>query len=302
MKPIFLLFFFGVIIISLQGLVPLTPHFNQFVTTPSLPTNINLIVGGDVMLGRSVYSRSLKSNDFSWAFKNISQDFTNADISFINLESPITSDCKPTDSGTVFCAPPSQVSGLVSSGIDVANIANNHILDQGQSGIDSTISYLKENQILPLGIDPVIIDKAGVKFGFLGFNALASLDKDTLASQIVDTKKQVDILIVSFHWGTEYTSFPSKTQVSLAHLSIDQGADIVVGHHPHWVQAKEYYLGKPIYYSLGNLIFDQMWSEKTREGLVVKFIFSGKNLITAQEYPVKIFDYGQPEFTDKSHD
>jgi len=302
MKPVFLLFFLGVILISFQGLIPSTPRLNKPMSAPPPTEDIVLIAGGDVMLGRSVYSQSQKSNDSSWAFKNISQEFRNADISFINLESPITPNCKTADSGTIFCAPPSQLTGLVSSGIDVANIANNHILDHGQVGIDSTISYLKENNISPLDPDPVIVERAGVKFGFLGFNALEQLDRGKIASLIADINKQADVLIVSFHWGTEYTSSPSQAQISLAHLSIDQGADIVIGHHPHWVQTKEYYLGKPIYYSLGNLIFDQMWSEQTRDGLVVKFFFSGKNFITTQEYPVKIFNYGQPEFAVKSND
>ena len=101
------------------------------------------------------------------------------------------------------------------------------------------------------------------------------------------------MVIATFHWGNEY-SHRSLHQVELAHLAVDSGADVVIGHHPHWVQEVETYLGKPIYYSLGNLVFDQMWSEETRTGLVVKLNFSGSTLISQEQIPIKIFDYGQP--------
>ncbi|EKD53151.1 MAG: hypothetical protein ACD_61C00138G0004, partial [uncultured bacterium] len=79
-----------------------------------------------------------------------------------------------------------------------------------------------------------------------------------------------------------------------ARLAIDSGADVVIGHHPHWVQEIETYKGKPVYYSLGNLVFDQMWSEETEKGILVRLTFSGKALVAQEELPVKIFDYGQP--------
>ena len=77
-------------------------------------------------------------------------------------------------------------------------------------------------------------------------------------------------------------------------MAIDSGADVVIGHHPHWVQEIETYKGKPVYYSLGNLVFDQMWSEETRNGLVVKLTFSGNTLVSQEQVPIKIVDYGQP--------
>ena len=77
-------------------------------------------------------------------------------------------------------------------------------------------------------------------------------------------------------------------------MAIDLGADAVIGHHPHWVQEKEIYKSKPIYYSLGNLVFDQMWSEETKKGLMVKLTYQNDKLINQEEIPVKIFDYGSP--------
>jgi len=262
------------------------------------PEMITFIAGGDVMLGRSVNTRSRKNKDFSWAFRNISQEFYSADISFINLESPLTPDCNPTDAGMIFCAPFENVDGLKTAGIDIANLANNHIGNYGKAGKESTISILRQNNITPVGFEAVVKEIKGVKFGFLGYNALEDLDESKLASDIATLKKQVDVLIATFHWGAEYQAVSNPSQKKLGHLAIDSGADIVIGHHPHWVQEKEIYFGKPIYYSLGNLIFDQAWSGKTQEGLVVKFIFSGKNFLTSHDLRTKIYDYGQPRFVN----
>src|SRR3989339_1445696 len=249
---------------------------------------ITVIAGGDVMLARSVNTKSQKERDFTWAFKNIAQEFSAADISLINLETPMSEKCPLTDTGTVFCAPAGHVQGLKTAGIDVANLANNHIRDQGQAGLDFTITTLLQNGISPIGFSGAIKEIKGIRFGFLGFNAMEKISEESVITQIKKQKDQVDILIATFHWGTEYSAVSNSTQKNLARLSIDSGADAVVGHHPHWVQESEIYQGKPIYYSLGNLIFDQPWSEKTRQGLVVKLFFSGKNFLTAQELPIII--------------
>ena len=309
MKPIFLIFIVLVVVTPLLGsgfpskLISPLPEmiFQPAITqqrTASTSQMITLIVGGDVMLGRSVNTRSIKNKDFTWAFKNIAPEFNSADIALVNLESPFFPDCAPTDTGMIFCAPPTHVEGLKMAGIDIANLANNHIRNQGQEGIDFTISTLEQNNITPIGFEPAVKEIKGVKFGFLGFNAIEKINETSLSTQIKDLGDQVDILIVTFHWGSEYSPKSNDTQKRIAHLSVDSGADVVIGHHPHWVQEKETYLGKPIYYSLGNLIFDQVWSEKTQEGLVVKMFFSGKNYLTSQELPIRIFDFGQPKFVN----
>jgi len=264
-------------------------------------TSTTLLFGGDVMLGRSVGTRIAKNNDPSWPFKKISSILNDADLTFINLESPFGSECKSTDTGMVFCADPISVKGLVGSGVDIANLANNHIDNQGNSGFDLTISTLNQNQIAPVGLGkPVIKTVKNTKIAFLGFNDTPPNFSQVSASwpvnvsdQIIHAKSQADIVIASFHWGNEY-SHRSLHQVELAHMAIDSGADAVIGHHPHWVQEIETYLGKPIYYSLGNLVFDQMWSEETRKGILVKLTYSGSKLIGQEKIPIKIFDYGQP--------
>ncbi|EKD67007.1 MAG: hypothetical protein ACD_48C00640G0003, partial [uncultured bacterium] len=95
-------------------------------------------------------------------------------------------------------------------------------------------------------------------------------------------------------WGEEYTATPSARQKELAHFIIDSGADLILGNHPHWIQPPEVYSGKYIMYAHGNTIFDQMWSEETKIGVIGKYTFSGMRLVDVEFIPTYIQDYGQP--------
>jgi poly-gamma-glutamate synthesis protein (capsule biosynthesis protein) len=103
-----------------------------------------------------------------------------------------------------------------------------------------------------------------------------------------------DVVIPYFHWGAEYVSVPNQRQRSLAYAAIDAGADLVLGAHPHWVQETERYQGVPIFYSLGNFVFDQMWSTETRQGVIATFAFAGSRVTDVQFTPVVIEDYNRP--------
>ncbi|KKT49495.1 MAG: SH3 type 3 domain protein [Candidatus Collierbacteria bacterium GW2011_GWB1_44_197] len=271
------------------------------ITTPSTST-FSLLFGGDVMLGRSVNTRMIKYQDFSWPFKNISALLSSADLTTINLESPFRSGCLPTDKGLIFCSDPRSIAGLITSGVDIVNLANNHIGNQGEEGFAETISILSKAGMVSIGHgSPSIKIIKNTKLAFLGFNDIpplipyiSSSSQENIDSQVSLAKKSADVVIVVIHWGNEYRP-RSLRQVELAHLAIDSGADVVIGHHPHWVQEIETYKGKPIYYSLGNLVFDQMWSEETRKGILVRLMFSGNTLIGQEQIPIKISDYGQPQ-------
>ena len=101
------------------------------------------------------------------------------------------------------------------------------------------------------------------------------------------------------HSGTEYVNDPNKRQIEFAHNAIDFGADLIIGHHPHVVQTIEKYKDKYIFYSLGNFIFDQMWSQETKEGLIVKFIFEKNKNIQFSIIPIVIEDYSQPRLANE---
>jgi poly-gamma-glutamate synthesis protein (capsule biosynthesis protein) len=118
-------------------------------------------------------------------------------------------------------------------------------------------------------------------------------DLNLVITAIQEADSQCDILITGFHWGTEYTPNPTANQVKFAHAAIDAGSDLVVGTHPHVVQADEIYHDRYIIYSLGNFIMDQMWSEETREGVLLYSYIIDKNIISTSLVPTQIMDYSQ---------
>lgn len=251
---------------------------------------VTLVMVGDIMMDRGV-KRSIDANfdgDFSVLFAN-TQYLRNADIAFGNLEGPIAESGRNVGSRFSFRMKPVVAGTLGDAGFDVVSFANNHVGDWDRAAFDETMLQLKEAQIQYAGAGttyadattPRVVDVRGTKVGFLaatdvGPNWLAAtetkpgilLASDPKLPEIIATAKtQVDVLVMSFHFGNEYS--PANTrQQKLAYASIDAGADIVVGHHPHVMQKVEEYNGKLIYYSLGNYIFDQYFSEHTMRGMV----------------------------------
>lgn len=277
------------------------PNISIITPQPTMVSNkVTLIAGGDVMLGRSVMGATFDSNDFLYPFHFIADEFKSADISFINLENPITKSCKRHVGGFTFCADPRQIEGLKYAGIDVITLANNHTYNYGKSGIEETKKILKENNFLITGEQEFAVKEVnGIKFGFLGFDK-SQQTKPTLTEQertlIIQSDEKVDVLVVGMHWGTEYQNIALPGVKILAKEIVDLGADVIIGSHPHWVQDYEMINGKPVYYSLGNLIFDQMWSEETKKGMVVKMYFENGKFIKDEKLSTYTRKIGQPEF------
>lgn len=263
-----------------------------------------ILATGDVILARSVNAKMVRLNNFKLPFEKTVNFLKSADAVFINLESPLISNCPITDEGMKFCGDPRDVQGLVYGGVTVASIANNHTGDYGINGINATIALLQENKIKVTGNgQSAIVTIRDKKFGFLGYNTIGAKESGIawaeipeIQSDIQSLKKQVNFVIVAFHWGIEYTSLPSSKQRELAHIAIDAGADLIIGNHPHWVQGIEQYSGKYITYSHGNFIFDQMWSQETREGVIGKYIFDGNGVKDIKFFPIIIDDYSQARF------
>jgi poly-gamma-glutamate synthesis protein (capsule biosynthesis protein) len=189
------------------------------------------------------------------------------------------------------------VEGLVTAGIDVVNLANNHSRNYGERGFSETIKILDENEIEITGLGKLITKEIkSIKYGFLGFDFISKTPKENDYELVAESSSVVDILIVSVHWGAEYRSEPAEIQRQWAKELVESGANVVVGHGPHWVQGTEYINEKPVYYSLGNFIFDQMWSEETKTGLVMKLTFRDGELIKEEELPTHMSSWAQPEF------
>jgi poly-gamma-glutamate capsule biosynthesis protein CapA/YwtB (metallophosphatase superfamily) len=288
--------------LTLQGL------FHPTYNVPSDPANVRtLLVTGDVIPARGVnYFQSVR-HDFLWPFRPTAAYTKNADITYVNLEAPLFAGCPVSPAeGFTFCGDPRTVGGLKLMGADVVNLANNHINNYGAEGITATDQLLHKNGMQTSGLGPVgIVNVRGLKFGFIGFNGVGvAIDRSVLKASIARARQLADVVVVQFHWGKEYERQPKADPgvptpddpVTVGHLSIDWGADIVIGNHPHWYQGVEVYHGKLITYAHGNFVFDQMWSEQTREGMVGTYTFYGTKLVAASWRWVRSYDYGQPEF------
>lgn len=272
---------------------------NGFSRLLNIKQPVEILLTGDVMLGRTVMTKSLDLNDPTYPFKKVNDELRKADIVFINLENPVVTGCPRTYEGLKFCTSPELVKGLTFAGVDVVTLANNHSRNYGWEGLDGTVAILNKNGILTTGLGNLVTKKLkGTTFGFLGFDFSSQEPKEGDYNLISKSKKTVDVLIVGVHWGAEYRNEPSKGQKEWAKKLVESGADVVVGHGPHWVQEEEYINGKPVFYSLGNFIFDQMWSEKTKQGLAVKLTFKGNKLIKEEKLPIYMSSWAQPEFAE----
>lgn len=275
---------------------------NQQKTEETSP-EISLIFTGDVILARSVNFISNSKKDFTWAFKNISPFISKADLTIINLESPLIENCPLTNEGFVFCGSDKHVEGLSLSGVDVVGLANNHAGDYGVAGLTETSNNLSKIGVSVYGTSDFPIhykEIKGTKFAFLGFNDIGASKGNILSASEENIKKFLevaknnsDFVVVAFHWGNEYVSEPTKRQNDLGKLAIDLGADLVIGNHPHWIQGYEVYKEKYIFYALGNFIFDQEWSQKTKEGFYIKSVIQDKKVKSMTLYPVEIRNFGE---------
>lgn len=241
-----------------------------------------IVFTGDVMLDR--YYRLLTAkNGVDWIMEKSKNIFDNQDLAVANLEGPIT-DKKSVSAGTdwsnssvlTFTFDPQKATEFLKNNkINLVNIGNNHILNFGREGLAQTENILEKNNIGYFG-DPDNDDKNyfsqeinGQKFAFINYNQFSGRSAEKTAEQIKKLKTENNFVIVYAHWGEEYQLKESEAQRQKAHLFVDSGADMIIGSHPHVVEPLEIYKNKAIFYSLGNLVFDQFFSEDTKTGLAV---------------------------------
>lgn len=297
---------------------------NKEVEREKEDVNTTLVAGGDVMLSRHVGTKIRRSGDNALPFRNVYKIFNEADIAFINLESPFYNQGGYVTEGMTFKSEPETIEGLNSAGIDIVSLANNHARNQREIGLLYTFDYLYANGIRYVGSGRnyeeahqyKILRNKNIKFAFLaytysdGINTKSSVTKNDpdvafmdlqqMKKDVEKAKKNSDAVIVSMHAGIEYKSYPNEQQKEFAREAIDSGAKLVLGHHPHVVQSTEKYNNGYIIYSMGNLVFDQMWSQETREGLIVKCKFINSSLDQLEFLPIIIEDYSQPRLASEA--
>lgn len=224
-----------------------------------------------------------QNNDYSYFFKNVLPYFSEDNYTTVNLETTFTNS---TDKAPYkyfnFKAPPEYVKILSEGSIEGVNIENNHTFDYKQKGFDDTLKTLENEKIDYFGDTFKLIKEIeGTKFGFLGYKAWAMPVnfKEKLERDIKELKSQNCIIIINIHWGTENNYNPEPYQKQIAHFAIDNGADIILGHHPHVIQGIEQYKGKFICYSLGNFCFGGHNNPKDKDTFILqhKYTFDENN-------------------------
>ena len=261
---------------------------------------ILISIAGDCTLGG--FPGAAEDFDSYWGngagyyLSNVKPIFENDDITFVNLEGPLTSHPRTAVKTFPMRGEPEYVNILTSSSVEVCNLSNNHIYDCGDEGFQDTVNILKSNGVEMCGEGhSSIIDVRGVKIGFLGYQGWE--DYPELRSDIkrdinkMRSDESADIVIVEFHWGieSEYTTY--NVQEDLAHFTIECGADIVVGAHPHVIQGIELYNGKVIAYSLGNFCFGGNSNPRDKDTFILQTTIDkqdGKFIITPKVIPCYI--------------
>ena len=271
--------------------------------------SFTFVAVGDIMLDRGV-GEKIEKLGAEFPFQRVAGLMREADLALGNLESPISSLGTAVKGKEVnFRAAPEVIHGIRNAGIDVLSLGNNHSSDYGADALMETMDILSHNGIAYIGAGanaaaahrPANLTVNGIKVSLLGYSyrfhmvveaqqrrsGVAIARGEQIRTDIERAKEWADVVIVSFHWGWEYSDHPDSETRELAHLVVESGADVVVGHHPHVIQGIEIYKGGLICYSLGNFIFDQR-GERTTRSLMLRCKMEKSGLQQAELLPVII--------------
>ena len=294
---------------------------------PTVEPVTKLLFTGDLIPARCTYAKIMAlGGDFTLPFQPLHDMLTSADITIGTL------DATASDAGSLFgctptfslAAPAAAVAGFKYAGYDVLSHAANHIKDCGTSSCGDRAMFETDANLRAAGIKsagtghtafearaPQVIERHGVYFAFLAYDDIASyyqagadtagsapLDPATVAEDVAAARKVANVVIIVPHWGVEYTADPSPRQREFARAAAAAGADMIVGNHPHWVQAHEKIGNMFVAYALGNFVFDQDWSLETQQGAMLEVTFTGTRLTSTQYTAIHIYEQYQPRFAD----
>lgn len=252
------------------------------------PVSITISAAGDCTLGTDEYfdpSTSLNayydSNGPEYFLQNVKSIFDADDLTIVNMEGTLTEETARQDKTYAFKGPAEYAQILTSGGVEAANLANNHSHDYGDKSYTDTIETIEAAGIVSFGYDrTAVMDVNGIKVGLVGTYELADgmgCEDEMIANIKAVEEQGAQIVIVSFHWGLERENYPTENQVNLAHSAIDNGADLVLGHHPHVLEGIEVYNGKNIVYSLGNFCFGGNSNPSDKDTMIFQQTFTVEN-------------------------
>jgi len=298
--------------------------------TLKAPTSWSLTVAGDIIIGRTVYQQEAKFGDYTSSFTKVKDLLSAADYTVADAEWTAADGIAYPLQGMSFASPTKSLDGLTYAGIDAVSLANNHSMNGGVLAFEQMLTSLTSRSIGYFGAGknsaqahaPYIADIKGIKVAFLGYTAIPGnfeagptttgnafikiapwypFNEASIAQMEIDiktAKTKADVVIPFFHWSEEYVHTPNEQMRQVAHRAVEAGATMVVASHPHWVQGIEWYKDTLIAYSLGNFVFDQEQTLKTKQGVVLLTEFAGNRLTKASFTPIQIENYYQPHILD----
>jgi poly-gamma-glutamate synthesis protein (capsule biosynthesis protein) len=289
--------------------------------SPAANAEITLSAVGDILLDRGV-AKAIERHGLHYPFEKSAPLLKNADIAFGNLECPIATEGTKIVKRFVFKAKPKYSQTLRDAGFDMLSLANNHTLDCGRSGLIETMQNLQRHNIKWCGAGrnrseaerATVLNVRGLHVAFVGFceflpegvftndakPSIAFASSENVRRVVSAARKQSDVVVASFHWGTEYANRPRALQTELAHAAARSGADLVLGHHPHVLQGLQTIVTRDastrkvrrtlVAYSLGNFVFDPARERGAAptETIVLRCRMGKRGIVSAQIVPMKI--------------
>jgi poly-gamma-glutamate capsule biosynthesis protein CapA/YwtB (metallophosphatase superfamily) len=253
--------------------------------TVSSPVSLTLSVVGDCTLGTDeTFDYDISLNAYyenygaDYFLQNVKDIFSTDDLTIANFEGTLTDSDEREDKTFAFKAPASYASILTGGSVEAVNTANNHSHDYGDQSFDDTLAALDDAGIVHFGYDETaVMDVKGIKVGLVGIYELYDhLEREQqLKDNIAKVKADgAQLIVVIFHWGNETETVPDSNQTTLGRIAIDEGADLVCGHHPHVLQGIETYKGRNIVYSLGNFCFGGNSSPSDMDTMIYQQTFT----------------------------
>jgi poly-gamma-glutamate capsule biosynthesis protein CapA/YwtB (metallophosphatase superfamily) len=322
--------------VPVEGVDPVTRPDAYPVSVPGDPANpvdpsriVTTLWVGDVMLGRRVGQQIAAARDPNLPFSGTADRLRAADLTVGNLECTLSRNGRPTQGGDSFGAEASSLTGLRDAGFDVLVLANNHLGDYGDQALRETLTAVRgggftltgAGEDLAAALEPAVVERKGVRFGVVAFNAIGETPAATPASagalsvrmpprtgplnegdlaRVTDAVQglsaRADVVVVYPHWGTQYVHEPVPEQRDVGRRLVEAGATAVIGSHPHWVQGLDLHQGRLVAHSLGNFVFDMTFSTPVQQGVALELVFWGSRPMAARLLPYRIGDRYVPRW------
>ncbi len=304
---------------TLTPLLPLPPTATWAPTAPPTPSptptltptpqRVTLAFVGNIVPARCVRAAADRRGDDRYIYAEVAPLLRQADYALALLNSSLTARVPPTGCVVTFLlvGDPHHAQTLAWAGFDAVNVATNHIKNGGDAAFLDTLEAIRQAGLAVVGggpdleaaLQPLVVTLGGVRFAFVALNFVESrsfagpntpgaapLTEETLQRAMRLARQQADVVIALPHWGPEYEVMPDLWQRRFTRAFLEAGADVIVGNHAHVVQAALRYGTVPVYYGLGNFVFDQDWSLETQQGVLLLLTFEGTRLVEQRLVPV----------------